>query len=363
MDRRSRARNSAIHNNITKSSMGPFRNDSGNRGRRVVSSSQANVSKPVNRNSSSSFDNGGGNNLNRRLYVGNLKFEVSWQDLKDHMKKIGPVVRADLLTDASGRSKGCGLVEYASGRDARAAMQQLNNTELMGRPIFIREDRENGVMPPNRQQNNMGPSNSHHERNAPSNGPPTPKLGSRFLFVGNLSWDVSWQDLKDHMKSLGGLVAHADIMLDSTGRSLGGGLVEFATVQDANNVVLNLQDSELKGRRIFIREDRERDNGNADSGRGGHSGGSNNSGNRRLYVGNLDFKTKWFDLKDHFKTIGSVTRADVIMEDDGVRSKGFGIVEYESSSDADAAIAQLSGSTLNGRQIFVREDREDKRRY
>lgn len=56
----------------------------------------------------------------------------------------GHVVRADIMTDLDGRSKGCGIVEYATPSEARDAIIRLNNTELLGRPIHVREDRENG---------------------------------------------------------------------------------------------------------------------------------------------------------------------------------------------------------------------------
>jgi RNA recognition motif-containing protein len=77
-----------------------------------------------------------------RLYVGNLSWEVSWQDLKDHFKSCGRVVRADVPTGADGRSKGFGLVEFAEVEDAERAIVTLNDTELNGRLIFVREDRE-----------------------------------------------------------------------------------------------------------------------------------------------------------------------------------------------------------------------------
>ena len=47
-----------------------------------------------------------------------------------------------MLEEANGRSKGCGLVEYASPEEAATAIAELNNTELEGRLIFVREDRE-----------------------------------------------------------------------------------------------------------------------------------------------------------------------------------------------------------------------------
>lgn len=45
---------------------------------------------------------------NRRVFVGNLSWDVSWQDLKDHMNTAGNVLYADVLRYEDGRSKGCG---------------------------------------------------------------------------------------------------------------------------------------------------------------------------------------------------------------------------------------------------------------
>ena len=54
---------------------------------------------------------------NSKVYVGNLAWAVSWQDLKDHMRGTGEalnVAHVEVLTDSSGRSKGCAIVEYST---------------------------------------------------------------------------------------------------------------------------------------------------------------------------------------------------------------------------------------------------------
>ena len=80
----------------------------------------------------------------RRVYVGNLSWDCQWQELKDYMRSVGEVVHAEVMSGADGRSKGCGLVEFKKPAEAQRAIQELNDSELMGRVIFVREDREPG---------------------------------------------------------------------------------------------------------------------------------------------------------------------------------------------------------------------------
>mmetsp|Transcript_11972 Transcript_11972/g.19225 ORF Transcript_11972/g.19225 Transcript_11972/m.19225 type:complete len:180 (-) Transcript_11972:236-775(-) len=77
------------------------------------------------------------------LYVGNLAWTTSWQRLKDHFKQAGEVTFADIPAGPDGRSKGFGLVRYASKSGAEKAIRDLHGTELDGRVIDVREDRKN----------------------------------------------------------------------------------------------------------------------------------------------------------------------------------------------------------------------------
>jgi len=127
---------------------------------------------------------------------------VSWQDLKDHCKQAGDVRHADvLLENGTGRSKGCGIVVFGTPRDAQNAIKMLHDTELKGRPIFVREDREAGAPQSSSRGAGAAPGCS--------------------VYVGNLAYEVSWQDLKDHCKQVGDVV-RADVLLENgTGRSKG----------------------------------------------------------------------------------------------------------------------------------------------
>mmetsp|Transcript_13391 Transcript_13391/g.35145 ORF Transcript_13391/g.35145 Transcript_13391/m.35145 type:complete len:165 (+) Transcript_13391:457-951(+) len=78
---------------------------------------------------------------------------------------------------------------------------------------------------------------------------------------------------------------------------------------------------------------------------------------KRVYVGNLSWKTRWQGLKDHMRSAGEVAYAEVLF--DGNYSKGCGIVEFTEESAVTKAIETLHDSELDGRKIFVREDRRD----
>jgi RNA recognition motif-containing protein len=76
-----------------------------------------------------------------KIFVGNLSFKTSWQRLKDHMRDVGDVLRATIFEDRDGRSKGCGLVEFATREDALKAIEKLHESMLDGRQIYVREVR------------------------------------------------------------------------------------------------------------------------------------------------------------------------------------------------------------------------------
>ena len=78
----------------------------------------------------------------------------------------------------------------------------------------------------------------------------------------------------------------------------------------------------------------------------------------RIYVGNLSFNTSDSGLQSAFGAHGTVTSAQVIIDRDTQRSRGFGFVEMEDSTQAQAAITALNGQDLDGRQLNVNEARE-----
>lgn len=76
---------------------------------------------------------------------------------------------------------------------------------------------------------------------------------------------------------------------------------------------------------------------------------------KKLYVGNLAYSVTDGTLEQMFAAHGSVQSAQVIMDRDTGRSKGFGFVEMGSDQEAQAAISALNGQPMDGRSLTVNE--------
>ncbi len=87
--------------------------------------------------------------MNRRLYVGNLAYSVTSDQLRALFADHGEVVEATMITDrATGRSKGFGFVEMASEDGARKAIEALNEFNVSGRNLMVNEAKEREAQPP-----------------------------------------------------------------------------------------------------------------------------------------------------------------------------------------------------------------------
>ncbi len=78
---------------------------------------------------------------------------------------------------------------------------------------------------------------------------------------------------------------------------------------------------------------------------------------KKLYVGNLTYDVTDNTLLQLFEPHGTVQSAQVIMDRDTGRSKGFGFVEMGKDAEAQAAIAALNGKEVDGRSLTVNEAR------
>ncbi|KAI5793808.1 RNP domain-containing protein [Peziza echinospora] len=248
----------------------------------------------------------------RRVYVGNLSYDVKWHHLKDFMRQAGEVLFADVLMLPNGMSKvgatvknaggflalisfGCGIVEYATRDQAQHAVSTLSNQNLMGRLVYVREDREAeprfsaqqqprppyGGGPNSGFQGSGGSGGGFGGMGGGMGGGGGAGGGGRQIYVSNLPYTVGWQDLKDLFRQAAslyeltmneGAVVRADVHIGPDGRPKGSGIVAFESPDDARNAINQFNGYDWQGRALEVREDRFAAPGGS-GGAGGAGGG------------------------------------------------------------------------------------------
>ncbi len=98
-----------------------------------------------------------GEEMENKLYVGNLPYAATEDDLKAHFSKAGTVTSVALIKDrATGRAKGFGFVEMASSEEAQKAIGMFNGQDFMGRAITVNVARPREERPRNFDRNREG---------------------------------------------------------------------------------------------------------------------------------------------------------------------------------------------------------------
>jgi len=84
--------------------------------------------------------------MGRKLYVGNLGFNVNNKDLEDLFAQAGTCDSAAVITDrATGQSRGFGFVEMGSNGEAQQAIQQFDGQDFKGRPLKVNEAKDRDI--------------------------------------------------------------------------------------------------------------------------------------------------------------------------------------------------------------------------
>ncbi|KAG5636045.1 hypothetical protein H0H81_009269 [Sphagnurus paluster] len=295
--RRSRSR--------SRSSRSRTRSRSRDRDRKPVDTFARSLGGPMNADHEEAVEFAKISKRENRVYVGNLSYDVKYRDLMEFMRgggedidrillglAAGEVLFAEVLVTPTGVSKGCGIVEFASQEDSQRAIRELSEQPLLGRPVFIREDRENearfGATP---VPGKIGMAMAGQGLNAAP--PPRPPSHNYFgtqanpgnqLYVGNLPYQAGWQDLKDLFRTAGNII-RADINIGADGRPKGSGTVVFETQKDAQQAISMYHGFEWYGRTLEVREDRYAGLSGPGAFRGGFRGAPRGLGGRGLRGG------------------------------------------------------------------------------
>ncbi|KAJ3208621.1 hypothetical protein HK099_008683 [Clydaea vesicula] len=183
-------------------------------------------------------------NFDCRVYVGNLNYEADAEDILKHMKKAGKILQVDMIL-YHGKSKGCALVEYESAEDAKRAIRELDQSNLLGRPAYVREDRGSYQKPVHEVKEthvgggrSVGGLYSDGDYNNSQFLMPTAKqnLSGRQIFICNLPYAIDNEDLKDLFYQCGKIIK-AEVFLDHDKRSKGLGCVLFEKKDEAQEAI------------------------------------------------------------------------------------------------------------------------------
>ncbi|XP_032906267.1 myelin expression factor 2-like isoform X5 [Amblyraja radiata] len=206
------------------------------------------------------------------------------------------------------------------------------------------------------------------------------------VFINNIPFDTKWQFIKDLIRKEVGDVIYVELFKDAEGKSMGCGVVEFKTEDLVAKALDVMNNYELDGRELNIKQDAEGEHARKAVQRGG--GGSYHGGPRpdisssvlnlplhlinnpnipaevlnalqagrllpTVFVANLDFKVGWKKLKEVFAMAGTVKRANVKEGRDG-KSRGLGTVTFELPLEAIQAVAMFNGQLLLDRPMLVK---------
>ncbi|CAI4214596.1 unnamed protein product [Parascedosporium putredinis] len=206
----------------------------------------------------------------RRVYVGNLSYDVKWHHLKDFMRQAGEVLFAEVLLLPNGMSKAPQVAAAASVAACKAVI-----------------------------------------------------LAMAAVPLEELPYNVGWQDLKDLFRQAArsGAVIRADVHIGPDGRPKGSGIVVYESPDDARNAIAQFNGYDWQGRLL-----------------------------------ELPWSTSNDDLVDLFSTIGKVEQAEIQYEPSG-RSRGTGVVRFETVETAETSITKFQGYQYGNRPLglsFVR---------
>lgn len=202
-------------------------------------------------------------------------------------------------------------------------------------------------------------------------------------YVNNLSYETKWQQFKDHMKKAG-TVTFVELFENPDGRSMGCGLVEYSTTEEAKKAIDTLNDSKVDGREIKVKTDEPRFYPKVPDHMGppphGHMGGppgpqmgpgpmgpgmdmgpppmgpGQQAISNVIFVSNLSYDISPKFLRDTLKASGDILKVNLEKDRDG-KSKGFGTVTFAYPEMAMRCIDMFNTASIKGRRISVKLDK------
>ncbi|KAJ4984253.1 RNA recognition domain-containing protein, partial [Stagonosporopsis vannaccii] len=190
---------------------------------------------------------------NNVVYVGNLYYEVTADQVKRVFSRFGELENVKLIFDNRGLSRGFGYVEFKNIEDAKTAIDNLDMQVFEGRNLVV--------------QFHKAKLNSRAPGSAPSYQPNPP---AKTLFIGNMSFEMSDKDLNDLFRDIRNVVDVRVAIDRRTGQPRGFAHADFIDIASATKAKEVLSEKVIYGRQLridFSKSDRPRRNDSAQESR------------------------------------------------------------------------------------------------
>ncbi|KAL8803633.1 MAG: hypothetical protein Q9182_003048 [Xanthomendoza sp. 2 TL-2023] len=169
---------------------------------------------------------------NSSIYVGNLYFDVKEDDVRREFEKAGTIESVKLIMDGRGLSKGFGYITFTSPEAASNAINMFNQQPFEGRRLTVQYAVQRTPL-------NRGGQRTQNEP-------------SRTLFIGNMAFDLSDQDLNNLFRGIRNVVDVRVAIDRRTGQPRGFAHADFVDVESAKEAMLELGEKEVNGRRLRV---------------------------------------------------------------------------------------------------------------
>jgi len=247
-----------------------------------------------------------GQNEEAKLFVAGLPDSVSEDVLKTIFEATGgKVVSVSLPKDrTTGRPRGFGFVTMSSPAEAQAARDSLDGSLQGGRSISVRPFQQEPPRAGERAPFSSGaghgagprsaPYGGPHQAGAPGAGPggpsrggPPPQAPDRTLYVGNLPYDITTQEVETLINGVCGdnSVVRVHLPMDPDGRKRGFGFVTMSSSETAKTASEQLKTVDMRGRRLVVNIAHPKGERPAGGGYAGGGGGGGYAGGGGGYGG------------------------------------------------------------------------------
>ncbi|KAK8084694.1 polyadenylate-binding protein [Apiospora hydei] len=287
-------------------------------GNTSLNGGEANKAPAINTNVAGDAQGEDADTASASLYVGELDPSVTEAMLFELFSSIGSVASIRVCRDAvTRRSLGYAYVNYNTTSDGERALEELNYTQIKGRPCRIMWSQRD---------------------------PALRKTGSGNIFIKNLDAAIDNKALHDTFAAFGNILS-CKVAQDETGASKGYGFVHYETDEAAAAAIKHVNGMLLNEKKVYVghhipKKDRQ-------------SKFEEMKANfTNVYVKNIATDATDDQFRDLFTQYGDVTSSSLARDSEG-KSRGFGFVNFTTHEAAAKAVDELNNKDFMGQELYV----------